>query len=84
MEEIMKFTKGKWYINKLYSYIGIYNHSTDKAIARLPYTSGDNAKLISKAPEMYEALKAFTNGLDIKNCSPSLMKIVELLKEIEA
>ena len=90
----MKHTKGKFKISEPIQvdggdfigdiehpdYIGWYAEISGKSYEE----QQNNARLISKAPEMYEALKSFVpEDLEIKNFSPSLIKTVELLKEID-
>jgi hypothetical protein len=61
----MKHTKGKWFVEKGWHKAESHIVANDKTIvicrtieANIPIEEGEaNAKLISKAPEMYEALK---------------------------
>ncbi len=85
----MKHTKGKWVMS--YGAIALLIHSDQKPIAQInDKMDGDemeaNAILISKAPEMYEALKTLFNkcqslpfGID----GIILNKVESILKEIE-
>ena len=87
----MKHTKGKWLIksqevgysiepeieNDTYCIADVFGYAEDEA--------RDNAKLISKAPEMYEALKnvyEFMSGTNLRNLE-ILNDLKSLLKEIE-
>ena len=97
----MKYTNGKWKVENLYdSNVEVISHTTKVKhnsgwpVAKL--ISNDfsqdltNAKLISKAPEMYEALKEAVTELSYceldRSASPSgelVHNLESLLKEIE-
>ena len=100
----MRHTKGKWYLQKFTDhYTNIIRCDNGKGqetlwIASTPQNSGsearENAKLISKAPEMYEALKdvliilnAMLKIISWKSVRKKILnrvkKIESLLKEIE-
>ena len=76
-----KKIKGRNYIDvaAYKKYLTLYQKDIDSRAVTVT-----RAVVNKHAFKMYEALKVFTKGLDIKNCSPSLRKIVELLKEIES
>ncbi len=80
----MKHTKGKWLLEDSGLTMFKYSIETDDnstEIARVG--TKEDAKLISKAPEMYEALKdIIANNWNIK--PKTVNNIVSLLKEIES
>jgi hypothetical protein len=98
----MKHTKGKWIIGRddIYdSTIKIIAQSPEceRLVAKVVITENEdrirtmegenNAKLIAKAPEMYEALKRVINGKkcgDIQYVRETGKIIHSLLKEIES
>ena len=86
----MKYTKGKWDWEKslfptFRDEIQIASDSKDEIQWIALCHSEANAKLISKAPEMYEALKLYIS--DLRNVSPGgnsrIDQMESLLKEIE-
>ena len=95
----MKYTKGKWevYVSPCDLYIrsfkGTFKGTSYTIIAKINERLEDyeaNAKLISKAPEMYEAINLYINGKKSKTMgyySDDQMNAVDqmksLLKEID-
>ena len=98
----MKHTEGKWFIEKGWNKAEMHIVANDKTIeicrtieANIPIEEGEaNAKLISKAPEMYEALKwTYDKLAKVSTSYPSrdtiesqskMASIRSLLKEIES
>ncbi len=89
----MNYSKGKWITYKIASYrFGFQQIESNMPIGEITFyqpvtykQSIANAKLISKAPEMYEALKVVieTNHAYGHTEGATLAKIESLLKEIQ-
>jgi hypothetical protein len=93
----MKHTEGKWFIEKGWNKAEMHIVANDKTIvicrtieADIPIEEGEsNAKLISKAPEMYEALYSIREWHIAvhehgKHKHFPLSTLINLLKEIES